>query len=254
MLSPSKAVTKRIPLVEVFGPTIQGEGAMIGVQTYFLRFGLCDYKCKMCDSLHAVLPREVIKRGEWITQKEVFDRLTLLHHPTSTKWVTFSGGNPCIHDLALLCYWLKTYGWQIAVETQGTFAPDWLSYARTVTVSPKGPGMGERFEGEKFFRFINKFSNHKGLNVKVVVFTKEDLEFASKVFQVAYPIIPYNRMYLSQGNPFPPTVKEPPENHTWVLTQEYTQLFDQIKDDPILSKATFLPQLHVWVWGNKKGV
>jgi|SRR5215831_1646982 len=253
MLSPSKAVTKRIPLVEVFGPTVQGEGAMIGKQTYFLRFGLCDYKCKMCDSLHAVLPREVIKHSEWITQQEIYDRLMLLAHPLSTRWVTFSGGNPCIHDLTQLCSKLQQHGWQIAVETQGTFAPDWLHYAKVITVSPKGPGMGERFEGEKFFRFINKFQGHKGLNVKIVVFGKEDLEFASKVFQVARPIVPYKRMYLSQGNPFPPTVKEAPENHIWVLTQEFQRLFDEIKDDEILSEVTFLPQLHVLIWGNARG-
>ena len=49
----------RFPVVEVFGPTIQGEGELAGVPTAFVRFGGCDYRCTWCDSLHAVLPEDV---------------------------------------------------------------------------------------------------------------------------------------------------------------------------------------------------
>ena len=41
-------------VVEIFGPTIQGEGALIGEPTVFVRTGGCDYRCSWCDSLHAV--------------------------------------------------------------------------------------------------------------------------------------------------------------------------------------------------------
>ena len=39
---------------EIFGPTIQGEGAVIGQPTVFVRAGGCDYRCEWCDTLHAV--------------------------------------------------------------------------------------------------------------------------------------------------------------------------------------------------------
>ncbi len=38
----------KLPVLEIFGPTIQGEGAMIGVQTTFIRTVHCDYACAMC--------------------------------------------------------------------------------------------------------------------------------------------------------------------------------------------------------------
>jgi len=43
-----------IRVSEIFGPTIQGEGALIGQPTVFVRTGGCDYRCSWCDSLHAV--------------------------------------------------------------------------------------------------------------------------------------------------------------------------------------------------------
>src|SRR6476661_4406823 len=86
---------KPIPLMEVFGPTIQGEGLVIGQQTYFLRFGLCDYKCVMCDSMHAVDPHRVKANAEWLTQEEILNKLGSIYKPNSTRWVTLSGGNPC---------------------------------------------------------------------------------------------------------------------------------------------------------------
>ena len=67
-------VDKKLPLMELFGPTIQGEGTVIGQQTYFLRFGLCDYKCRMCDSMHAVDPRLVKANATYLTQAEIFEQ------------------------------------------------------------------------------------------------------------------------------------------------------------------------------------
>ena len=32
-------------IAEIFGPTIQGEGALIGEPTVFVRAGGCDYRC-----------------------------------------------------------------------------------------------------------------------------------------------------------------------------------------------------------------
>ena len=47
-------MTADIRVSEIFGPTIQGEGALIGLPTVFVRTGGCDYRCSWCDSLHAV--------------------------------------------------------------------------------------------------------------------------------------------------------------------------------------------------------
>ena len=52
----------RILVSEIFGPTVQGEGPLIGQPSVFVRTGGCDYRCSWCDTLYAVLPQY---RDEW---------------------------------------------------------------------------------------------------------------------------------------------------------------------------------------------
>lgn len=247
---------KKIPLVECFGPTIQGEGMMIGCQTYFLRFGLCDYKCTMCDSMHAVDPASVKKNAKWLTQHEIVEALERQYVPNSTKWVTFSGGNPCIHELTELCVELHERGWKIAVETQGTFNPHWLQLCSVVTVSPKGPGMGEKLEPTKLDTFVKSINPYTALVMKIVVFDQRDLETARSIYDMFANQLVDDQFYLSLGNTKPPGKDEGVliDNLRFNMFANYELLFDDIKKDPILSKFHFLPQLHALIWGNRAGV
>lgn len=259
--------SKKIPLMEMFGPTIQGEGAVIGQQTYFMRFGLCDYKCTMCDSMHAVDPRQVNANAQWLTQEEILDAFTQKYVQGSAKCVTLSGGNPCIHDLSVLVGALKRLGFKVVVETQGTFTPGWLSQCDVITVSPKGPGMGEHtlfHQLDKFMTYIMS-ANPTTVNMKIVVFDQRDLEFAKMIYErYGHQDIPF---YLSLGNPYPPespsaqelldeSVFDAVPFDTKLLNRlitNYKTLWEDIQKDDILSKMRFLPQWHVFVWGNEKG-
>lgn len=260
LTKPKTVVDKKIPVMEIFGPTIQGEGIMIGVQTYFIRFGLCDYKCTMCDSMHAVDPASVMRDGQRLTQDEIFDKFVAFHQkqaPTGTRWITFSGGNPCIHDLSNLVAKLNAQGFLIAVETQGTMCPPWLMGVDVVTISPKGPGMGERLELDRLVAFVEALTPvGPDLVIKVVVFDERDLEVARLVYERLSPTIRSDRFFLSLGNPYPPG-QEPKgmteSYHNEQLLMAYRSIFDDIKTDPILSKFRFLPQWHTFVWGNAKG-
>lgn len=249
---------KKIPLIELFGPTIQGEGVVIGLQTYFIRLGVCDYKCMMCDSMNAVDPEQIKKNAEYLTQEEIVERFVAFHTPGSTRWVTISGGNPCVHDLNTLVVSLKQEGFNVAVETQGSIYREWLSNCDVVTVSPKGIGMGVVTNLQQLEVFLSRaYLDHLNvLNLKVVIFDQRDLEFAKelKVRFERYGL----PVYLSLGNPYPPGYSEdhhPPthEEHMQALVDRYKLLLDDIKNDPVLSTMRFLPQWHVFVWGNLKG-
>lgn len=256
---------KKIPVVEMFGPTLQGEGAMAGVRTTFIRFGLCDYRCTFCDSMHAVDPQRVRDGAEWITQEEILNRLLKLHDPKDqyyleTQWVTFSGGNPCIHNLDELCRRIRgldiTHGnMKIAVETQGTLMPDWLDFCDVITVSPKAPSM-EKFELDKFGAFMKRFHKHPGFNIKVVVFNARDLEWAKSINDLAISWGLEDKVYLSQGNELPPGQdSEVSMNDLRIkLMDDHARLIEDLLNEPALTNVKFLPQIHVLTWGNKQGV
>lgn len=263
-----KTGVKKHPVIELFGPVIQGEGSQAGQQTMFIRFGGCDYRCKQCDSLHAVLPGAVLKNATWMTPDEIIEKLALAKAETGVQWVTFSGGNPCMHKLDSLVEMLKSIGYFINVETQGTLWQDWLHYVDTLTVSPKSPGMGEKFEVDKFTKFLVKFNGVAPVCIKVVVFSPIDLEFALLVQEKAefvaenswlYGGRPYLSFYLSQGNAYPPRLNDEYEveggydevDMAKQLLSDYRILSEEVLQDPRLKAFRFLPQLHVLVYGNE---
>lgn len=268
MSEPKEKPEKKIPVVEIFGPTIQGEGAMIGVRTTFIRFGLCDYRCVMCDSMHAVDPVRVKANATWMTQAEIATALYKQHGGEDATlpwgncdWVTLSGGNPCMHDLTELIRRIKGFDiligpLRIAVETQGTLFPSWLPMCDVITVSPKGPGMGEQFEQGRFNEFLHKLKHHKGFNVKVVVFSQQDLEFARHINDLLREEGLEDTMYLSLGNPNPPgkDTDLSDDSLKLELMKGYSILTEDILNMPELRNVKFLPQLHVLAWANKQGV
>lgn len=251
---------KKIPVSEFFGPTIQGEGAVIGLQTYFVRFGLCDYKCTKCDSLNAVDPKYVRANAKFLTQFEIFRMICDGWKQGSTPWITYTGGNPCIHDLTLLTTALKDVDFKITLETQGTILPKWVEYCDQITVSPKGPGMGEEVNWSMMDEWLDNYGSSDRFSLKFPIFDRRDLElviYAAERYERFKRFGLYDRIYLSLGNDMPADV----DGHADIshadlmmrLVQNYKILWEEIQSDPILSQFKFLPQWHTFVWGNEKG-
>jgi 7-carboxy-7-deazaguanine synthase len=63
-----------ILISEIFGPTIQGEGSLVGRPTVFVRTGGCDYRCDWCDTLYAVLPQH---KADWVphSASQILDKV-----------------------------------------------------------------------------------------------------------------------------------------------------------------------------------
>lgn len=227
----------RFPIIEIFGPVIQGEGAMIGQQTHFVRLGGCDYRCAWCDTLYAVLPEEVRANSTKMTSEEIVGELQRLS--ADTPWVTLSGGNPALHALDPLLAGMKAAGYRVTVETQGTLFKPWLRECDLVTVSPKPPSSGMSQDLER----LNRFADLPGINFKIVVFDEADFDFARQVHGM-YPAIP---CYLQVGNDVGDDTAE-------TLLAKLDWLANRAMGDPAMTDVTVLPQLHVLMYGNRRGV
>jgi 7-carboxy-7-deazaguanine synthase len=257
------AKEKRIPVVEIFGPTIQGEGPLAGSKTMFIRTGGCDFRCSKCDSLHAVIPAAVKKHSRRLTTQEIFDELTPIMAKTGTRWVTISGGNPAMWDFSELQQKLQDAGYYTSVETQGTLCPDWLQRTNMVVTSPKSPGMGEKFDAEVFTRFLQKLEGRALTALKIVIFSQQDIEFALQVGKLAtetLQVVPRGMRFFSLGNPYPPVLNEAldlvdredlPYHFKEELLRCYKSLIEEIVVDRRIDDWKFLPQIHVLVYGNE---
>ncbi|HEV7939070.1 MAG TPA: 7-carboxy-7-deazaguanine synthase QueE [Solirubrobacteraceae bacterium] len=235
-----------LPVVEIFGPTIQGEGPDAGVPAYFVRFGGCDYRCIWCDSMHAVDPVEVRSNAERLTAEQIIQRVTEL--PPGPDLVVLSGGNPALLDLGALVLALRREGKRVAVETQGSRWCAWLADVDRLVISPKPPSSGMAGPDELIAlrAFLGNVTSASTPALKIVIFDQADLDWAATCHS-NYPQLP---LFLSAGT----DIGLPEEKTLTRLRERYRWLCETVSRRADLRAASVLPQLHVIAWGTARGV
>jgi organic radical activating enzyme len=121
---------KQYAINEIFY-SLQGEGIRAGCPSIFVRFSGCNQRCTMetqgfnCDTNSAA--------GRLMIAEEVLKEI--VNCEGSCKWLVLTGGEPTLQIDSDLFQCLRTAGYRMAIETNGTLplqqSFDW------VTVSPK---------------------------------------------------------------------------------------------------------------------
>ncbi len=113
---------------EMFGPTLQGEGAHAGRACVFLRFAACNLACTWCDTDFAP------DGAQRMTAAAIVARLRELDRGAS-GCVIVTGGEPTLQWDAPLSAAIRGAGFRVHMESNGTrplaASVDWL------TISPK---------------------------------------------------------------------------------------------------------------------
>jgi 7-carboxy-7-deazaguanine synthase len=239
-----------IRISEIFGPTVQGEGPLIGRPTVFVRTGGCDYRCRWCDTIYAVLPEY---RDEW-TLMAPAEILAQVEHLAGSVpvLVSLSGGNPAIQPLAPLIELGHRKGYTFALETQGSVPEAWFAELDWLLLSPKPPSSGMTTDWLALNDCINAASNGPRCVLKVAVFDDEDYLYAREAAK-RHPTLP---AYLQVGNPSPATAPDGSAGEgadAEDLMRRFRWLVDKVAADRWFT-ATVLPQLHVLAWGSRRGV
>ena len=214
--------TGKIRISEIFGPTVQGEGALLGMPTVFVR---------------TILAR--IKQ--------------LSHHQPIL--ITLSGGNPAIQPLEALIDLGKPQGFTFAIETQGSIARQWFAKLDHLTLSPKPPSSGTVFNADDLAACID--AARKGgpfapaITLKFPVADENDLALADQVRRIHRDI----PCYLQPVNATPAAPHPDGANGVDLdaLTEKYRWLVDQVSQRGWFD-VRVMPQWHVHVWGNLRGV
>jgi 7-carboxy-7-deazaguanine synthase len=243
-------MTERVRISEIFGPTIQGEGPLIGHPTVFVRTAGCDYRCAWCDTLYAVLPEY---REEWtlMSPPQIMARVNELAGD-SPVLISLSGGNPALQPLAPVIALGRRHSHSFALETQGSVSQAWFAELDWLILSPKPPSSGMTTNWNALDACLEAALGQPRCVLKIVVFDDADYSYA-RMATARHPKLP---IYLQVGNPTPliaaggamagePDVED--------LARRLRWLAGKVIADHWFA-ATVLPQLHVLAWGNKRGV
>lgn len=247
----------KIPIVEIFGPTVQGEGPNVGARCIFVRVKGCDFKCDFCDSKFTWNDKE--SDIEDFTPYDLTITLLSMCKASNCKRIVLTGGNPCLYNFNGVLPSLVAERIKVDVETQGSIFPEWLKYIDTLVISPKPPSSNMPDVYDKVTKYLDAHTHDRlKAAIKIPVFNQEDIEFARKYakFVDSYNCVKDNRttnvsMYLSVGNSDVTTTDSIRDR---VLT-DYEHLLCVINENPEdFQNVYILPQLHTLIWGNRQGV
>lgn len=150
--------------------TVQGEGGQTGRVAVFLRFSGCNLwsgreqdrakaVCKFCDTDFIGTDGE--NGGQFKTAKDLAIAVNALwpkQGDGAQKWVVCTGGEPLLQLDSALITALKTKGFKIAVETNGTIkAPEGLDW---ICVSPKADAPLVQTSGHELKLVYPQAENH----------------------------------------------------------------------------------------------
>jgi 7-carboxy-7-deazaguanine synthase len=108
--------------------SIQGEGLLAGVPSFFIRTSGCNLRCAWCDTPYTSWQPEGVR----LTLRELLGRVA----DSGRHHIVITGGEPLLQrELGDLTRALVVNGHHITVETAGTLAPEFESHL--LSVSPK---------------------------------------------------------------------------------------------------------------------
>lgn len=244
---------EKMPVMEIFGPTIQGEGMVIGQKTIFIRTGGCDYHCNWCDS---AFTWNGTTEPEYITGEEAASRILKLAFNKNGEQicnhVTLTGGNPALinEPMSKMISILKERGFKFGLETQGTRFQEWFKNVSDITISPKPPSSGMRTNMKILEAIVDRLnSENLDWSFKIVIFDENDLAYARDMFKTFEDKLPEVN-YLSVGNANAYEEGKISDR----LLEKLGWLWDKVYEDPAFNNVRPLPQLHTLVYDNKRGV
>jgi 7-carboxy-7-deazaguanine synthase len=241
---PVDTTTLSLPVSEVFGPTLQGEGPQAGRSVQFVRLGGCNLSCSWCDTPYTWDASRYKLRDE-IPMTAVADVLAQLKPDLP---VVVSGGEPLIHQgrlafTVLLGGLLETCG-EIHLETNGTIAPDHVTQAHVgyYSISPKLANAG-----------IHKSGQHPALSTGWLPLLQSRLAFPQACLKVVVTNVHDVCRAVQLADDY-----GVPRSKVWVMpegttAQTLVKRWPDIATAAADARINATQRLHVLAWGDRKG-
>jgi 7-carboxy-7-deazaguanine synthase len=233
-----------LPIAETF-VSIQGEGKLAGVPSWFVRLSGCNLRCAWCDTPYASWSPEKATRG--------LDELIAEASQSGVRHAVVTGGEPMLFPrCAELCARLHgEAGMHITIETAGTIdldTPcDLLSASPKLSTSapdparfPKEHAMHEaRRENIPALRALIERQHARGgdIQLKFVVCAPADLGEIEALLARLDGWSPQDVLLMPEGR----TAEEVREKQRWVAGECVSRGW------------RYCPRLHIDLYGNRRG-
>ncbi|MEO1007766.1 MAG: 7-carboxy-7-deazaguanine synthase QueE [Planctomycetota bacterium] len=233
-----------LPIAETF-VSLQGEGKLTGVPSWFVRVAGCNLRCTWCDTPYASWAPEG-------TTRAVDDLLAEARGVQSrgVRHAVLTGGEPMLFDaIEPLASGLRAAGWHITIETAGTIhrslACDLMSISPKLANStpagdPRDPGgrWARRHEATRLRpavlrSLLGEYSEHQ---VKFVVTSGDDLAEIDEFVSGLRGLDPADVLLMPEGVTIPDA-----DRVAWVV-------------DACLARGwRYAHRLHVELFGDRRG-
>ena len=217
--------------------SLQGEGVLTGVPSFFVRTSGCNLRCRWCDTPYTSWLPEGDRRavGELVSEAVGSG---VLH-------VVVTGGEPLLQrEIGELTAGLKGEGLHITVETAGTVDPvfncDLLSVSpKTSNSDPPGAARDRhrrlRHDRAPLRRLLQRFSEHQ---LKFVIDDADDLQEVRSVLEEIGGADPSRVLLMAQGRTADEVAERAPAVAALCLEHGFR----------------YTPRLHLDLFGGGRGV
>lgn len=198
-----------IPVHEIFGSTVQGEGFWAGALVDFIRLAGCPVGCPWCDTGYADGGKHTPRTSYSIEQ---------IIQQVRSRRVVISGGEPLIHrQLAGLIQALGRKTEKVHIETSGAFwqeLPDcWVTLSPKQHVSPRYPVQTHFWE--------------RANEIKIVISRGDEIDFYAQHLQSVRSPVYLQPEWTERDRTVPLTlelVKQNPDYRFSSQTHKYLNL------------------------------
>jgi len=227
----------RLRIAETFA-SLQGEGGLAGVPSFFVRTTGCNLRCEWCDTPYTSWDPE----GTWQSIEELVAAV-----PSGMRHVVVTGGEPMLwSNLPRLTAELRARGCHVTIETAGTIyrdlTCDLMSVSPKLANSDPGPARpasvrddhrARRTDRDVLRRLIETYS----CQLKFVVAAPGDLDEIESLLAEFPRVLPETVMLMPLGT----TRQELAERGPWLAALCRERGF------------RFSPRLHIELWGDRRG-
>jgi 7-carboxy-7-deazaguanine synthase len=222
--------------------SLQGEGELTGVPSFFIRTSGCNLRCAWCDTPYASWNPE----GKTLSVDEIIAEVE--RYPA--QHVVLTGGEPMIApQIRELASELKMLGYHLTIETAGTVKPEGIA-CDLASLSPKLLNSApdpvahatwhKRHEAERWKPdVIREWIDHFPYQFKFVVVSPRDIEEIEGMLSGLKREIPRHKVQLM-----------PEARSLEVMRGRANWLADLCRD----RGYRYAHRLHIELWGNRRGV